>query len=94
MVAVLAILDGASEPVGYGEPTSLELARTLALDRLAREGVLARVRTIAPGLSAGSEAAIPTLLGWVPRAPVDRRALDAAAHGTESATATSAPALA
>jgi 2,3-bisphosphoglycerate-independent phosphoglycerate mutase len=80
VVAVLVILDGASEPLHDGEPTSLELARTPALDRLACEGELTRLRTVAPGLAAGSEVAIPALLGWMPTAPVDRGALEAAAH--------------
>lgn len=69
MVAVLVILDGASEP-WRGAPTSLERARTPVLDRLAREGELTRLRTIAAGLAAGSEAAIPALLvpcvAWSP----------------------------
>jgi 2,3-bisphosphoglycerate-independent phosphoglycerate mutase len=81
VVDVLVILDGASEPLRPGEPTSLELAHTPTLDRLAREGRLTRVRTVAPGLVAGSEAAIPALLGWTPTAPVDRAALEAAAYG-------------
>ncbi|MEJ7796917.1 MAG: hypothetical protein WKF42_00355 [Solirubrobacteraceae bacterium] len=80
MVAVLLILDGASEPLRPGEPTSLELARTPVLDRLASEGPLTRLRTVAPGLAPGSEAAIPALLGWTPTAPVDRGALEAAAY--------------
>ncbi len=83
MVDVLVILDGASEPWRDRAPTSLELASTPALDRLAREGDLTRLRTIAPGLPPGSEAAIPALLGWTPRAPVDRGALEAAAYGIE-----------
>jgi 2,3-bisphosphoglycerate-independent phosphoglycerate mutase len=83
VVEVLVILDGASEPLRDGEPTSLELARTPALDRLARQGELTRLRTIAPGLPAGSESAIPALLGWTPGAPVDRGALEAAAYGIE-----------
>jgi 2,3-bisphosphoglycerate-independent phosphoglycerate mutase len=86
VVDVLVILDGASEPLRPGgEPTSLELARTPALDRLAREGELTRVRTVAHGLAPGSEAAIPALLGWTPTAPVDRGALEAAAHGIDVA---------
>jgi 2,3-bisphosphoglycerate-independent phosphoglycerate mutase len=80
VVDVLLILDGASEPVGAG-PTSLERARTPVLDRLAREGELARLRTVAPGLPAGSESAIPALLGWTPYAPLDRGAVEAAARG-------------
>ena len=79
---VLVILDGASEPVGDG-PTSLERAHTLTLDGLAADGELLRLRTVAPGLSAGSESAIPALLGWVPHGPVDRGAIEAAAHGIE-----------
>jgi 2,3-bisphosphoglycerate-independent phosphoglycerate mutase len=80
VVEALLILDGASEPLGDG-PTSLERARTPALDGLGREGALTRLRTVAPWLPAGSEAAIPALLGWVPPAPVDRGALEAAARG-------------
>ncbi|MDO8213631.1 hypothetical protein [Conexibacter sp. CPCC 206217] len=76
---VLVILDGASEPLGAA-PTSLERAVTPTLDTLAREGSLARVRTVAPRLEAGSESAIPALLGWVPPAPVDRGLVEAAAR--------------
>jgi 2,3-bisphosphoglycerate-independent phosphoglycerate mutase len=76
---VLVILDGASEPLGVG-PTSLERAATPVLDALVAEGSLSRLRTVAPGLPAGSESAIPALLGWTPPAPVDRGAVEAAAH--------------
>ncbi len=81
-VDVLVILDGASEPVGSA-PTSLERARTPTLDGLVAEGSMIRLRTVAPGLPAGSESAIPALLGWVPHGPVDRGAIEAAAHGIE-----------
>jgi 2,3-bisphosphoglycerate-independent phosphoglycerate mutase len=81
-VDVLVILDGASEPVGSAS-TSLERARTPALDGLVAEGSMTRLRTVAPGLPAGSESAIPALLGWVPHGPVDRGAIEAAAHGIE-----------
>ena len=50
------------------------------LDSLAREGLLSRLRTVPPGLSVGSEHALPTLLGWPPPAPVDRGMLEAAAQ--------------
>jgi len=80
VVDVLVILDGASEPLGAA-PTSLERARTPVLDRLASEGTLTRRRTVAPDLLPGSESAIPALLGWIPPAPVDRAALEAAARG-------------
>lgn len=84
MVEVLVILDGASEPLGP-RPTTLERARTPVLDRLARDGALARVRTVPRGLVAGSETAIPALLGWVAPGPVDRGALEAAARGIKLA---------
>jgi 2,3-bisphosphoglycerate-independent phosphoglycerate mutase len=79
---VLVILDGASEPLGDG-PTSLERAHTPALDALTADGELLRLRTVARGLAAGSESAIPALLGWVPDGPVDRGAIEAAAYGIE-----------
>ena len=70
------ILDGASEPLGE-EPTSLERARTPVLDGLAAEGSVIRLRTVARGLPAGSESAIPALLGGCRRrrstAPRSRR---------------------
>jgi hypothetical protein len=61
VVAVLVILDGASEPLRAGEPTILVLARTPALDRLAREGELARVRVRRPArrLTERAVAALP-----------------------------------
>jgi 2,3-bisphosphoglycerate-independent phosphoglycerate mutase len=83
VVDVLLILDGASEPIRPG-PTSLETARTPMLDQLARAGKLTRLRTVPGGLPAGSETAVPTLLGWTPPAPVDRGALEAAARGIEA----------
>jgi 2,3-bisphosphoglycerate-independent phosphoglycerate mutase len=67
VVDVLVILDGASEPM-RAAGTALEGARTPVLDALGREGAVSRLRTVAPGLPAGSEAAIPALLGWVPPA--------------------------
>ena len=80
MVSVLVIPDGAAEPVGDG-PTSLERACMPALAALCRAGAVARVRTIPPGLPAGSEVGVPALLGWTPASPVDRGALEAAAAG-------------
>jgi 2,3-bisphosphoglycerate-independent phosphoglycerate mutase len=84
VVDVLVILDGACEPL-RPEPTSLERARTPTLDALGCEGALSRLRTVAPWLHAGSESAIPALLGWIPPAPVDRGAIEAAARGIEAA---------
>jgi 2,3-bisphosphoglycerate-independent phosphoglycerate mutase len=79
---VLVILDGASEPL-TNAPTSLERAHTPTLDGLAASGELVRVRTVAPGIPAGSETAIPALLGWTPDGRVDRGAIEAAAHDVE-----------
>jgi 2,3-bisphosphoglycerate-independent phosphoglycerate mutase len=84
VVDVLVILDGASEPLGEA-PTSLERAHTPVLDGLADEGAVMALRTVASGLPVGSETAIAALLGWVPDAPVDRAAIEAAAHGIEMA---------
>src|SRR6185312_14438510 len=79
VVRVLVILDGASEPLGE-EPTSLESARTPALDALARGGALSRLRTVAPGLpaggaradAAGTSAAAERLRALAPRHRVHR----------------------
>jgi 2,3-bisphosphoglycerate-independent phosphoglycerate mutase len=76
---LLVILDGASEPLGAAR-TSLERAHTPVLNRLARSGDLRRVKTVPDGLPAGSETAIPVLLGWVPHEPVDRALVEAAAR--------------
>jgi 2,3-bisphosphoglycerate-independent phosphoglycerate mutase len=84
VVALLVILDGASEPLGPAA-TSLERARTPVLDRLARAGTLTRLTTVGPGLAPGSEVAIPALLGWTPPAGVDRALLEAAARGIDVA---------
>jgi 2,3-bisphosphoglycerate-independent phosphoglycerate mutase len=81
VVALLVILDGASEPVRAGTPTALERAATPALDELAHAGTLTRVRTVPAGLAPGSEVAIPVLLGWTPDGIVDRGAVEAAARG-------------
>jgi 2,3-bisphosphoglycerate-independent phosphoglycerate mutase len=80
VVAVLLIVDGASEPVRLGEATSLERAATPLLDSLCADGRVSRLATVPGGLPVGSETAIPGLLGWTPDAPVDRGAVEAAAH--------------
>jgi 2,3-bisphosphoglycerate-independent phosphoglycerate mutase len=81
-VDVLVILDGASEPL-RDAPTSLERARTPALDSLASEGTVTALRTVPHSLPAGSETAIPRLLGWVPESALDRGAIEAAAYEIE-----------
>ena len=79
MVEVLLILDGASEPSGDA-PTTLAEASMPHLAVLSRSGEVTRLATVPPGLAPGSESAIPVLLGYTPRAPVDRAAIEAAAH--------------
>ena len=81
MVDVLVILGGASEPM-RAAGTALEGARTPVLDELGREGAVSRLRTVAPGLPAGSEAALPPsaharLLHTWPEGLVPPRLLDA-----------------
>ena len=80
MVDVLVILDGASEAPG-ASPSSLELARTPALDRLGAAGARGWTTPLPAGVPVGSETAIASLLGWTPDGPVDRAALEAAARG-------------
>ena len=81
MVDVLVILDGASEPLGAARrPRWSAPARRRSTRSRARARCRAWGRS-PPGLPAGSEAAIPALLGWAPPAPVDRGALEAAARG-------------
>lgn len=77
---LLAVPDGAADPLGPG-PTCLEQARTPALDRLAGRGQLQRVRTIPPGLPAGTEVGLAGLLGLALDAPPSRGRLEAAAVG-------------
>jgi 2,3-bisphosphoglycerate-independent phosphoglycerate mutase len=81
-VRILVILDGAAEPV-WPWPSTLEEARTPALDLLCDRGAVARVATTPEGLEPGSEVGIPTLLGAPPAAPVDRGLVEAAAAGID-----------
>lgn len=74
------ILDGASEAPEIS-PSSLELARTPALDQLRVEGETALVQLLPPGVPVGSETGIAALLGWTPDGPVDRGVVEAAARG-------------
>jgi len=80
--SIEVILDGATEPAGRG-PTSLQRAATPVLDDLAAAGETTLRHTVPPGLPAGTETAVPVLLGWTPPAPVARGALEAAARGID-----------
>jgi len=79
---VLIILDGAAEPV-WPWPSTLEEAETPALDAVCNAGTVARIETTPPGLAAGSEIGIPTLLGAPPDRPVSRGLVEAAAAGID-----------
>ncbi len=80
MSRVEVVLDGATEPAGPDGTTSLQRARTSALDALAAAGTTTLRATIPAGLPAGTETAMPVLLGWTPPGRVDRAALEAAAR--------------
>ncbi len=82
MRRLLVVLDGAPEPPGP-RPSTLETARTPALDALCREGTVARLRPTPPGLPPGSETGLPTLLGAPPSAPIGRGPIEAAAAGVD-----------
>jgi 2,3-bisphosphoglycerate-independent phosphoglycerate mutase len=86
---VLVILDGASEPV-QPWPTTLETARTPALDAIALHGRVGRVTTTPPGFAPGSETGIPALLGGLPERPAGRGPVEAAAAGIEVGAGTRA----
>lgn len=79
MVDVLIVPDGAAEPVRAGRPTSLERARTPALDAVRAAGALLAVATTPPGRAPGSETGLPVLLGLAP--VPSRGALEAASAG-------------
>ena len=74
------IPDGAAERPD-GQPTSLELAHTPVLDSLARRGEVSSRLTIPPGLTAGSEAGVATLLGASLTRQPSRGLIEAAAAG-------------
>ena len=79
MVDVLLILDGATDVT----PSSLELADTPNLDRLARAGERCSLDLLGPSVPVGSETAIAALLGRTPDGTVDRARVEAAARGIE-----------
>jgi 2,3-bisphosphoglycerate-independent phosphoglycerate mutase len=64
-------------------PTAFEAAQMPVLRELAATGAVVRVATTPPGLPAGSETGIASLLGVPPRQRVGRGWVDAAAYGVE-----------
>jgi 2,3-bisphosphoglycerate-independent phosphoglycerate mutase len=77
----------ADEPVAaLGGKTPLQAARTPNLDRLAGVGMLGQVRTVPPGLPAGSDVANLSIFGYDPALYFTGRApLEAAAMGVKLA---------
>ncbi len=84
----VVILDGAAGwPLPeFGGRTSLMVASTPNLDRLAREGVLGLAQTVPEGMEPSSSAACTSILGYDPVAAyVGRGAIEAASMGIELA---------
>lgn len=82
---VLAVPDGATEPIRDGAPTSLESTHLATWRWLATCGAVLRARTIPAGLAAGTEVGLPTLLGLRLDRPPSRGRIDAAAAGVDVA---------
>ncbi|MFH0774063.1 MAG: phosphoglycerate mutase [bacterium] len=84
MKYIILVGDGmADEPIPeLGGKTPLEAANIPNMDRLAREGSGGLVKTVPDGLSAGSDVAILSILGYDPRVYYTGRApLEAASMG-------------
>ena len=90
MKYILLIGDGMGDvPVpALDNRTPLEAAATPAMDRLARQAEMLRVRTVPPGYPPGSDVANLSLLGYEPeRYYTGRAPLEAASMGVEIGTA-------
>jgi 2,3-bisphosphoglycerate-independent phosphoglycerate mutase len=86
MKYIVIIGDGmADRPVReLGGKTPLQIASTPNMDRLAREGIIGKVRTIPEGLHPGSDIANLNILGYNPKEYYSGRApLEAASIGIE-----------
>jgi 2,3-bisphosphoglycerate-independent phosphoglycerate mutase len=86
MKYVVMIGDGmADRPLEeLGGKTPLQSAHTPNMDRLAREGIVGRIRTVPEGFHPGSDIANLTILGYNPREFYSGRApLEAASAGIE-----------
>ncbi len=67
MRALLVIADGlGGRPTDWGDATCLARARTVHLDRLAREGALGLMDPIAPGVRPGSDTSHLAIFGYDP----------------------------
>ena len=88
MKYVVILGDGMADmPVSeLGGKTPLQKAHTPNMDRLAREGLIGRVRTVPKGMHPGSDVANLSILGYDPREYYSGRApLEAASIGIELA---------
>jgi 2,3-bisphosphoglycerate-independent phosphoglycerate mutase len=89
MKYIVILGDGmADEPLAeLGGKTPLEFARTPHMDRIAREGMMGRLRTIPEGFEAGSDIANLGILGYDPRSCgyTGRGPLEAASMGIDLA---------
>ena len=86
MKYIILIGDGmAGRPLAeLGGRTVLQAASTPNMDRLAREGTRGMVRTVPPGMPAGSDVANMSILGYDPERYYSGRApLEAASMGIE-----------
>ncbi len=84
MKYALLVGDGMADfPIDeLGGRTPLEAAHTPHMDRIAREGMLGRVRTVPPGMAPGSDVANMALMGYEPRRYYHGRApIEAASMG-------------
>jgi 2,3-bisphosphoglycerate-independent phosphoglycerate mutase len=83
---VLLVPDGMADHAqqALGGRTPLEAADTPAMDALARQGIVGRVRTVPAGMAAGSDVANLSVLGYDPEAVYGGRSpLEAASIGVE-----------
>jgi len=88
MKYLIILADGAADApiVGFGDRTPLQAARTPHIDRLAREGVNGRFKTVPDGFHPGSEIANLGVLGYDVREVFEGRgSLEAASMGVDIA---------
>jgi len=88
MKYIILVGDGMGDlPIAeLGGKTPLAFARTPAMDRIARDGELCRVRTVPEGFPPGSDVANLSLLGYLPHECYSGRApLEAASLGVSLA---------
>ncbi len=84
---IVAVADGMADlplatTAARGGRTPLEVAYTPLLDTMARHSVTGLCHTVPPGLSVGTETALPALMGYAPESyPLQRGPLEALGLG-------------